>query len=344
MTKNEIKRVPLSELPDEVPLPTNATFMGEPFEIVDDFDPGGSSKRGPHRRMAASKCDMMLALRYLVHLRSTQANSWTSKGSMFHLYAAYYYARRTPEAPAWWGRVSFKAERDKIVEPFNPKARAEMIEEDRLRFNAYRAWSKGEDLVPLFAERGMAATIAELDGREDDIGREILTARKDLVARVDGKLTDVDYKTKAGNRRWDKLEKFDEAEFPRDRQILENLAISRARFKEPIDDFMIRRVKREASFDIADDFVAVDWRAHKGVAARARRTVQTEIRVADRVRQGKKIRENGLDSNACFGRFGPCDYFNVCGAQTRDDRLVQIGRNFTAPEGGVESALHCFGE
>lgn len=334
-------RAAMSALPVERALSSSATLFGAPYDGLRDISPGGSSSRGPHSRLAISTCDMQWALRYFFHLRPSVEKLAADKGTVFHLGVAYHYAARTPEPPPWFGKFHMKDELEKALRAWGSADREVIREEARARHKAYLRWARGEDFVPLFVEREMVATISEaFGGPDDDIGHEIITARKDLVARVGGRLTDVDLKSKAGHR--SKQELFvDWREYARDRQILENVAISRARFDERVDSFLIRRAKREPPFAFRDEWVRIDWRALKEGLQGARRAVKNELRVAERAEAGKKIRENGLDTNACHSGF-TCDYYDVCAQVTKADRLVQIGKLSGNPA-NKERALRCFG-
>lgn len=340
--KPKVVRAPESALPSEVPVPADATFMGEPWSI-DQLDPapGGASSRGPHRRLAVDTCETLAALRYFIDVRPKNQKKFTAQGSLFHLDAAYHYGRRTPRPPRWWKDRDFEKDQLDIIRSFNSDERRQLQEESKKRFLAYKKHYSGESLIPLFVEREFVATIGELPGGgSDDISKEILSARGDLCALQHGQIVGVDYKTKGENpyRRGD-LPWHDEEEYERERQVLENCGILSARFGKPVNRFMIRRVKREWPFAFEDNPVDVDLRALERLGARARATVKKEFQIAEKVDAGKKLKMDGLDRNACCGKYGPCDYWSVCRSVTQDDRIDVLTNDFGANTKQVSKIL-----
>lgn len=333
MSSKKIVRAPKSVLPAEVPIPANAAFLGEPWS-PDQLDPapGGASSRGPHRRLAVDTCETMAALRYFIDVRPINQKKFTAQGSLFHLDAAYHYGRRTPLPPAWWKDRDFEKDQLDILKSFSSEEQRQMREESVKRFKAYKREFSAEALVPIYVEREFAATIGELpNGGSDDISREVLTARGDLTAIQMGHIVGVDFKTKGENpKRKGDLPWHDDEEYERERQVLENCAIMSARFDRPVNRFLIRRVKREWPWAHEDHPIDVDLRALERVGARARATVKKEFRIAEKLEDGKRLKMEGLDRNACCGKYGPCDYWSVCRSVTRDDRIDVLTNDFGA--------------
>jgi hypothetical protein len=193
---------------------------------------------------------------------------------------------------------------------------------------AYREWypDVADPWVPRYLEEEFKATVGELDpgGPDSSLDDEVISCRPDaIVEQFDSMLNTnvlwiIDYKTrgKSWGKNSDKLESWsDENEFKLDWQVLYNLQIVRKRLAPRIvAGFVIQRLKREAPYDFDRHVLVVPGSAYAEAPRAARGFVAAEREIKRRVAAGVKPVPSFL---GCWGRYGPCDYRDICAAPTK---------------------------
>lgn len=296
--------------------------------------PSGASSRGSHRLAAAGGgCKRQFALSYIKGLRPRYEPEHRLIGTLVHNCIAYHYAAKLAVPPSWFTQTSLD---DALLK--DARHAPDLI---RLAKNAALAYAKrwaGEPWVPYSVETEYKATLGELDpdGPFPELNDEVITCRSDLIVESNGELWIVDHKCSAGQWGKDYLEPWkDDGEYRMSWQAMVNLMIVRKRLSEvtskPVSGFVINRVKRREPFDFDRHVLHMPLLAYAQAPRVARMFVREELRIYDDLAHGIKPTPN---FSSCFGRYGSCDYINICAAESEDAQNRIMDMDFVQIGGG----------
>lgn len=273
----------------------------------------------------------MFALSYLEGIRPKYEPPHRLIGTLVHNCLAYHYASKLETRPDWLN-VS-------LDEMLMKEAKGDPVQIRTAKnvMQAYLKFWSGEPWKTVFVEHEFKATIGELDpgGPFPELDNEVITCRSDLVVESNGSLFIVDHKCSAGEWGKDRLEHWkDDGEYRMFWQGMVNLMIVRKRMAEitdkPVSGFIINRVKRREPFDFDRHVLSMPKMAYQQAPRTARMFVREELQLMADIAAGVKPTPNFA---SCYGRYGPCDYINVCAAespeaqgQILDNEFVRIGR------------------
>ena len=320
-----------------------------------DAKVGGSSYRGPHRMAAALTCPRQWALRYHYYVRPYAEKDHQLAGTLAHDAMAYWYADKLPDdkKPAWFFAQDMHAT---LAE--KAKHRLTLIDNAIRSLECYTHWE--EDIIePLHVEHEFAATLGSVDpeGPRPDLNDEIVTCRTDLVARISNAAGTgvyiIDHKSKG---RWDsdkygRLKTWNpDGEFSLDFQVLTNLHLVRKAL-EPmhVNGFMIQRLRRELPWDFDRNVLNVGRLPYAQtprlmrLAVMAEKDAETAIEKYDDANPAcaGSDKSQRIDAafqpefaryHACYGRWGACDYRDLCMADDTDEREALVQLNYKKPE------------
>lgn len=283
--------------------------------------PSGRSKRGSHQLGAVDTCDSIFTYAYEFNLRRKATKDNKLFGTLVHLRLQYHYAAMMKQPPAWLKLTSLEAALARDGE-----GRLDLVRSSSDCFNAYvRRW-KAEPFVPIAVEQEFSATIGELDpgGPDPSLDSEVVTCKSDLIVERGGLVWIVDHKTAAPDPKTGMLYKWkDDGEYKLNLQVMVNLLVVRARLKDRfVDSFTINRIKSEHPYDDHDRHtVQVPRLAYEKMPRILRNLVAKE-----RALRAKTARGEPPDMNlaACYGRYGPCDYADICAASTAETQSKVI--------------------
>lgn len=300
--------------------------------------PSGVSAHGSHQLAAANTCERMFYLRYVKRIVPNGDNEppWRLVGSLVHLCLSYHYqAQIQPPHPRWF------TERP-LDEAISAEGRGHMdiVRTAKEVYEYYRQHcGAGDTWRPVHVEQQFSASIGEMDpgrvGKNGEIDTTILTAKPDLIAEANGSLWVVDHKCSAGGWSKDRLERWkDDGEYLLAWQPMLYLHIIRKRLApRQVKGFVIQRIKRKLPYDVDRNPLRIPARAYSQVPRTARKLVERETEILEGVAQGEPPIPN---FSACMGRYGPCDYRDLCAADSdatkrsvMEMNFVQLGGNST---------------
>jgi hypothetical protein len=306
--------------------------------------PSGRSARGSHRLAAVGICEQLWYLKYHVGVDQLGDKAFRKRGTLIHLALAYYYAERMPEylRPAWLEKPLREALAEKGAGmPDAIRCALEIYETYGINY-AQEPWR------PILVEEELTASVGEIDaspkpGADRTLDAELVTCRPDLIVAIAGLEGEaawiVDHKSQGkpwGNRRG--LEPWNpEGEFRLNWQVMVNLHIARApsnrmRFGGlPVKGFIIQRMTREPDDRGAYHFdrqpLFVPPLAYAAAAHEIRDAVAHEYEVRRKLAEGIAPRKSFW---ACFGRYGACDYANLCGAASAEDQALTYQTDYVS--------------
>jgi hypothetical protein len=255
---------------------------------------------------------MQFALHYLKHVTPRAEPPWRMIGKMVHTAFANHYAVRLPNPPDYT-KIPLRDQ----LEAMAPGDKSN-IDLTLQVLDAYKRWSSGEAWRPVYVEEEFRATLGELDpgGPYPELDDEVITCRSDLVVEQNGELLIVDYKCTSGEWGQERLPRWsDNNEYRIFWQAMINLQILRKRLDRPVRGFIILRVKRKAPFDFDRNLLQIPQIAYDRTPRIAREFVRRELDLIRRLDAGERPVQNFSN---CFSKHGPCDYLNLCGANTSE--------------------------
>lgn len=282
----------------------------------------GASSRGSHQLACARECPLRYAFRYHLRLRPRIEPPFRLAGTLVHTHLAYHYAEQLDD-PSDWFLTQTLDEALAQDGAGNPAALREATEVAE----AYKHRWAGEPLRPHSVEDEYRATIGELDpgGPDPELDDEYISCKTDLVAEINGDRWVVDHKTQAGDHRTGRLRHWrDDGEYRINWQVLVNLMILRKRIG-PIRGFVINRVKRVAPFDFDRHPLPIPVLAYQNAPRTARNYVRAELAIKKQIAAGDKPE---AVYSACYGRYGHCDYVDVCAASSREEQTEILETQF----------------
>ena len=295
--------------------------------------PTGASRRGPHRLAAIDVCERMWALRYHYNYRKTVEKPWTMGGTLIHTCYEYYYASLMPDE--WrrkhcpWFYQRTLEERLKIQGRDWP----DLVDMAKENLSEYMNVYRDEPVTPLYIEREFSARLGEIDpgGPWPELDDEEVTCRTDLVFENESGLWIMDYKSlgRSKCRRDGTLMRWKEdGEYALNWQVLVNLWLVRHELGSKVRGFIVQRTTRHKPYDFDRHVLTVPVKAYKETPRQLRYRVHHEREVVRKLEAGERPKAS---FHACYGRYGPCDYWDACKAP--DDASFQaiIASDFDRP-------------
>lgn len=298
--------------------------------------PTGPSRRGSHRLAARGRCKQQWRLRYYENLIPKKGKLHQMRGTLWHLCCAYYETSRLPAAmlPEWYFAKDLYQSLREVG--FGYEGLVEHLYHNVLP--RYVAQCEEEyatnGLRPLAIEKEVAVRVGDLDpgGPDSTLDDEIVTCAPDLLL-TNGSITVVDdYKTKARSYRKDgKLSEWRPTnEYTPDWQVNMNLLLVRTAYpNELVTAFRIRRALTVEPYDFDTHVVAVPDVLYQQTARKIRSYVRRErdlMRVLDAAGPdlGPRVDAQGEPletiSECHWGKFGKCDYLDICTASDDETR------------------------
>ena len=96
-------------------------------------------------------------------------------------------------------------------------------------------------------------------------------------------------------------------------QVFQNLWIIRSCIDRPVAGFAIQRLKRSTPYDFDRQTLQLSPLAYDQARYMMADATLRERDIKNRIEAGEKPRPN---YNQCYSRWGPCDFFSVCSADT----------------------------
>lgn len=277
--------------------------------------PGGSSSNGPHQLAdVLDGCERKWGLRYWEQLVPIGEPEHRLVGTLFHTFLAYHYGAMCRVRPAWLD-VPLDAELQRLA-----AGRPGDIRSAKALFDAYVQVAAGRPWMPLAVEEETLFTPADmgwnLEGWED-VAREPFSARVDLEISANGRVWAVDHKT-VTPRFGQKLEAWNAlGEYTFNwQQLIISLLLQR-KYDANFAGVVINRAKRKPPFDF--DFHPVTYSPSQLETAKESllHALRLRLKLKEKVSFGERLRVN---PNKCWGRYGACDYFQLCQAATPEAR------------------------
>lgn len=305
--------------------------------------PSGASSRGSHQLASVAQCPRKWMLRYRKRLRPIAEPPFRMGGTLIHDAVAYHYAERLIAAgkydtPSWWTGESLD---DVLVKA--GAGHPDLIQIAKEVYDAYpRYWedvaalNSGVPWEPVAVEEEWRATVGQIDPGGDDtsLDDEVVTCRTDLVARDvhTGDIIIVDHKTKSGG--WGESGRNrlpvwkSDGEYAISWQALLNLYIIRLNFpNETVRCFTINRIKRQPPYDFDRHTLDISPRVYAAVPRTVRAMVAKEREVDGMIAAGAPPVPHLW---SCFGRYGACDYLDLCNATDNDAMNAIANADFIA--------------
>ena len=302
---------------------------------------GGASRRGSHRLAAAVTCERLWALRYLRGIVPKTQKSFQLSGTLIHTHLAYWFADMLDEKPKWYQEKTLE---EAIMD--DGEGYPDLIRQAEEAAEAFKQHYAGEPWMPLAVEEEYVTTVGAINpNAPDDIKDEQLTCRVDLIAIWNGEAWCIDHKTQAGHSSSGRLAKWrGDGQFGLNWQVFQNLWILRTQdppLPYPVRGFAINRVKRTQPFDFDRHALQPPEIAYNDAPLMITAAIQRERDIQARVLAGGKPTPNFA---ACHGRYGKCDYYDVCAARSKDAQARIIETEFMNRFDGSSAPLVQLGE
>lgn len=280
----------------------------------------GPSTRGPHELAALGTCPTQWALRYYTRWRPLFQKDYTLIGTLFHDGAAFHHAAQQPRPPAWLNSMTWE---QAVEEAGRGRPDAIRRAKDMVRF--YKHFDAGRGWQPLFTEAEFFARVGNLAPWATDVADEVVTCRADLVVMINGYIYVLDHKTM--DTRTDRIPpwKTGMGDYAVHWQgdLLPLIVGQSIPDIEPVA--LIQRVKRSEPFDI--DHNPLDTTPER--REDALRTLVDRVRyrkeLVRRLAAGERLEKWTWN---CNGKYGDCDYLQVCKARRPEDKLSILQSNF----------------
>lgn len=277
-------------------------LLGKPLPVIQDT-PGGASLRGSHRLSSALQCGRLwwLSQRYSLTLEPRSRLF----GTCFHIRAAFRNASLMSAPPAWYEP---EMEEPRVVDAAVAGGRPELAEESRECAEVWYAETKGREEDRLEVEAQYLLTLRELGAvpAGHRLADEVISVRPDMIIRLNGRVWLIDYKTQS----------------PRN-GALGPLAVSYSVGIQAIMYVAVMRKWYEGLAGMVIERVSSrpPWTSHRSPIDPPKeladpctwhpmivRAIEREFELS----RGTKLAPDGLLTGACFGRYGECDFLDLC--------------------------------
>lgn len=308
--------------------------------------PSGKSKHGSHQVCSVDVCEQLWWLRYDQGRYALKDKDFRLRGTLVHLAMAYYRASQMKLPPPFFLQKDLLSalEEKGAGLPHGIRCAKEMLSWYQEEYPL-----SADPWEPMFIEEEFEAPIKEIDPNpivEADltIGEEFVSCRPDVIVKVRGmhgpELWVVDYKTQTSPTKWGKKEGLErwnpEGEYALNWQVIFNLLVLRAACNRarlgnlPIAGFVIQRLTREpdpktGAYYFDRHVLSVSPKAYEQSRHEIRASVSHEHEVRAKVARGVPPRKSFW---ACWGRYGACDYRDVCKARDQETASQILNERF----------------
>lgn len=279
-------------------------------------------------------------------MRENEDKEYRISGTLHHASIARRYAERVVEqgiwpAPTWYdASLPLEDELGRIGEGW-PESVALAVKMYDAYPNHWWYGSVPEPWQPVAVEEQFWARVGDLvPDCPPEYADDVVTCGTDLVVRemVSGMLWIVDHKSKgfdSFNRSGrPRLEPWvrprtgggDHEQYKVHWQALVNLHLVRRAFpNEVVAGFIINRFSRKEPFLFDRHALHVSPRVYAEAPTMMLRAIQEEARIDGMVAAGQKPEPYLWN---CYGRYGCCDYIDVCNADTEEQRRQVLSSKF----------------
>jgi len=283
----------------------------------------GASSRGSHQLAAARTCARLWTLRYYLRIRPKKKKEHLVIGTCVHTMLAYHYASMLDDPPFWFAEVPMERQ---LAE--EAAGHPDWLRMARGVFDAYKSFITPDPWQPVFVEEEFSARLGDMQWPSwhpcpDDVADEVVTGKFDLVILQNGELYVVDHKTSADRTRNGRLRVWNNNnEWQTTPQLLHNMHIARVDEKlTSLGKFIrapvINRLKRTSPCDFDRHVIHIPDLAYEETPLEIEDAVRTERKLKILIEAGGRPPPN---RSACVGRYGNCDYYELCKASSRDER------------------------
>lgn len=327
------------------------------------------SRHGPHRLARVAQCELAWTLRY-IHERHTASKAFQHQGTMLHagmehttldaqaqlqvvppptVEGAPLAAPSTEQPRAATIPTPRESIRRALQEYIRSDEDADYVDAATQGVEIFAEAYRDDSFEPLWAEREFEATVDEIDyvhASQTDpvqavVGREVVTARLDLVcrSRVTGGLWVVDYKSvgRAGTnprstppgrlRGWSE----NTNEYLIFWQGLMALHVASAHLAregvlDPLCGFVVRRMTRQPAWDTDEWILRKPLLPYNETPSLIRRCVTREFELKQEHAQGRPAARTGILTGACFNRYGACEYRPACAKDTEAEFSTELDK------------------
>ena len=296
--------------------------------------PTGASARGPHQMAAIEVCERLWALRYHYNYRQYVDTFWRMGGTLIHTCYEYYYASLMDEG---WRRAQCPWFYERSLEERLQEQGRDWPDEVKMakeNLAEYMQVYQGEPVKPLFIEREFEARIGDIDpgGPYPELDDEVVTCRSDLVFENDAGIWIMDYKSLGRSKcrkdgtlmRWK-----EDGEYALNWQVLVNLWLVRQELGPKVRGFVVQRTTRHRPYDFDRHVLTVPVKAYKETPRQLRLRALHEKEVREKLARGERPKAS---FHACYGRYGPCDYWDACKANDDAGFTRVISDDFEGPK------------
>ena len=305
------------------------------------FDParsslGGSSRRGPHRLAAALGCPINWALRYIDGHRPKEEPTFRLGGTLIHTGVAVHHALQMKQPPPWFDLLGRGTVEQRIVQAVSMQAqgRPDDIRAALAVTEAYRDYDVGRPWTTLMVEYEFMATMGEVWALRHsspcppDVIDELVSARTDWVGLINGYFQMVDHKTLNPRNANNSLGTY------RDHhehfwQAAVNKLVATAELKRSggpeVESFNIQRITRSLPLDVSIDAILLPTVAMDEIPRAMVTALRQERQLMAWIDGGEKLPRH---FHQCYGRFGNCDFVNVCHATSKQEQLAVLANDF----------------
>lgn len=275
--------------------------------------------------------ELRYVLRYMRGYRLAHDKPYRMRGTILHLILAYYYGElmraRGLTPPAWLFAQTLEERLAAECSGF-----AEIVERCLAFRRYYIRAAKNESFEPVAIERQLYIRLGDVPEIRTEVvklglEREVVTMRGDLTALVNGKLVGIDYKsTEEGHDtlpRWSDNIRLD---YELGLQMPVTLRSLRMAYgEENVRGVAIRRLKASEPFHFDYQPLRIEPHVYEGSAWSMLGHVKRELEVRARVTAGGRPTPCW---GHCMGRYGACDYINLCAAP-KDQRRDVLASLYT---------------
>lgn len=294
---------------------------------------GGASKRGSHRLAQVSQCERAWMFSWGHRLEPRKRSRPLVEGTAVHAVLAYQWASRMIDPPSWFSEVPLEAQLAEDTEGMPEAATlAKRVGEEYARHYVNDPWT------PVAVEKEFFATVGDLRRQAQpgcapmpDVDDERVSARIDLLIRVNGRLWAVDHKTTKNTSgptlpRW-----YPDGEWAISFQFLLQTLILKKNFGADFAGVIVQRIKTTEPYDFDRNVVLLPPQVLADGAETVAKQVAHEMKLVAALRAhmgaGNPAETFMPPGNfwSCWSWGRPCDFRPLCVAEPQDrPAIVQL--------------------
>ena len=302
---------------------------------------GGASSRGSHQLASTFECPRRWLLRSVHRFVAKAEPLYRITGTLIHLALAWFHAQRLPVVPDDF--------RKPVVELLNERGRGypQAIQTALSVLGAYGRWFSAQAWHIESVETEYRATVADIvnivrdrldSALAEDLRRhaaaqgvsltEFVSARLDLVIRINGKLYPVDIKS-VQSRSGNLPALTDRGQYGLHWQsFVQRYCLQTKWLTEDIGSNIILRATRDAPHQFAHDPLTIRARAYAEAAFSIVLAMARERELRKMYEEGRKLPAHFW---SCYTK-GPCDYLDYCLADGAEARKSVLETDFVREE------------